>query len=147
MKCFKIHKFESLIYLIHRTITLIASYSYPKFWDDLESDLGEHSDDLVPVKSVLTALGYSTKSSVAAIKTAKNVSNLEKDFLQLFSSKSIDETLEKFPALKSIKSFTPGMKAVIYEVVTHLNQMAKLQCFENAEAIKEKMFEQAKKVR
>lgn len=113
----------------------------------MESELEEHPDDLVPVKSVLTALGYTTKSSVASIKTAKNVSNLEKDLLQLHATFNANNPIfGEFPALVNIKSFTPGMRTIIFEIVCHLNQMVKSKSFETTENTKKKMFEQGKMV-
>lgn len=94
---------------------------------------------------MLTALGYSTKSAVASIKTAKNVANLEKDFMQIFTSNNMDNILKRFPVLNEIRTFTPGLKADLLGIVLHLNQMA-MNGFENVDAIKSKMFEQGRKV-
>lgn len=90
---------------------------------------------------MLTALGFNTKSSIAGIKNAKNISNLEKDFLK------ISTNIQSFPVLKDIKTFTPGMKSMLLVVVNHLNLSTKTKCVDDAETVALKMFDQAKKVR
>lgn len=44
---------------------------FPKFWLDLEAELGEYAEDLIQVKSVYTILGFSTKQSVASMETTR----------------------------------------------------------------------------
>lgn len=104
-------------------------------------DLDEYPEDLVPAKSVLTALGFMTKASVASIKTARAISNLEKKFTQMVTNN--DEKLREFHALKGMKSFTPGMEMVLFNIITYLNGNSKA---DDVKTSKVKLYEQCKKV-
>lgn len=126
---------------------LISTFSkYPQFWDELEKELSEHSNDLDQVKSVLTILGYMTKSSIVSIKTLKKVENLECEYTKMRSIK-LEEMNSRFPTLKFIDSFTPGMKTIIMDVASNLNKKPKeLMGHADLDAMKAKVCVMAKKV-
>lgn len=121
-----------------------ASELFPKFWKDVETELDEHEDDLITVKSILSALGYKTKGSIAAIKNAKNISNLEKEYMAMFANNDMSDILKKYPELKTINKFTPGMKAMLLVIVSHLNEMLQPENFDIPESIKEKVLNSAR---
>lgn len=63
-----------------------------------------------------------TLQSISTIKTAKNLKNLEKEYIGMRTNPNIfEEKCNKFPALKAIHSFSSGMMATMMNVVTHLN--------------------------
>lgn len=114
----------------------------------MEQELGERNG-FCQIKAVLSVLGFLTKSSIATIKTKKNISNLECEYMKLHSNITKFEKLcEKFPELKSIDFFTPGLIAVLTELVGHINCKAKSveNDAETEEAILDKLVEQCKKV-
>lgn len=97
---------------------------FPQFWATLQTELDEHADDLNQVKSVLTILGYKTKKSIATLKTAKKIDDLELAYTKMKSNSSQSITAS-FPDLGSIDSFTPGMKSIIMDIGIHLNRRLK----------------------
>lgn len=119
---------------------------FPKFWSDVEKELGVYAEDLAAVKSILTALGFATKSSIKSIKNAKGISELENDYMKLLASASSAEILSRFPELKLISSFTLGLKSTLSDIVSELTQKSKPSKFEDVQITKIKLFEQAKKV-
>lgn len=93
------------------------------FWDTVEVELNTDSDDLCQAKSVFSSLGYLTKSSIASIKTKKKIDALEKEYSRLrWSEKKFEVYLKRYPALEGIDEFTPGLKAVMFQIVSHLNR-------------------------
>lgn len=97
----------------------------------MESEVGEHPDDLLDVKSVLTALGFKTKAAVASIKTAKQISNLESDYMKMIRNNDAAEMHSRFPSLKFISCFSPGLKSMLFQIVSHLNRVSKCKSFED----------------
>lgn len=115
---------------------------FPKFWLDLEKNLGEYAEDLLQVKSV----GYSTKASVARIKTTRKITCLEADYLKIRSANQ-DSFLTLYPELKSINAFTPGMKSMMFTITKYLNESEQSESAENStEKVVQNIFERAKKV-
>lgn len=104
-----------------------------------------HSEDLSQAKSVLTVLGFMTRSSIATLKTTKKIDGLEHEYIKMRSIKQ-DDMDQRFPDLKMIDSFTPGMKSVILEIVSHLNQKQKVFDEDHDQKMKEHLLEKAKKV-
>lgn len=97
-------------------------YSFPKFWATLQEEFDANEGDLVQIKSVFTVLGFMTQSSLASIKTRKNLIGLESEYLKLRSNtNNFEELCGKFPAIKGIDSFTTGLTATMMDVITHLN--------------------------
>lgn len=114
----------------------------------MEQELGERNG-FCQIKAVLSVIGFLTKSSIATIKTKKNISNLECEYMKLRSNVTkFEKSCEKFPELKSIDFFTSGLIAVLTELVGHINCKAKPveNDAETDEAIVDKLVEQCKKV-
>lgn len=119
---------------------------FPKFWSDLETELDEHTEDLKQVKSVYTVLGYSTRTSIASIKTNRKITGLEADYLKIISSNP-EEVFSRYPDLKLVNSFTPGMKTMMINIATHLSESKQCEYLpECARKIKDEVFDKAKKV-
>lgn len=140
---------------VHKSIKLyFCRAAFPKFWNDLEVELEEHADDLLTVKSILTAMGFMTKISIIGLKSAKNVTELGLQYTEMCASKDGSEILKEYQALKDVKNFSAGTKSMIQQIVYHLKntskpskpKKAKVNCVEVIETIHQKMFEQAKKV-
>lgn len=55
----------------------------PNFWDAIVSDMNVDPDDVLDAVSVYSALGFSTRMSIATIKTIKNIKTLEDDYVRL----------------------------------------------------------------
>lgn len=90
---------------------------------EFEKLLGEHSEDVRQVKSVLTVLGYLTKSSLATIKTKSNVLQLEKDYMKIRqNSTKFGTACVKYPELIEVDSFTPGLMANIMNIAAHIKK-------------------------
>lgn len=118
---------------------------FPKFWTDLEQKMDVYCDDFVQVKSVVTALGYLTKTSIASINSKKKIFELENEYMKLRGNiKKFEISCERFPCLKEIDSFSPGLKIILTDIVNHLN--VKKHDFEDWEAITEKILFHGKKV-
>lgn len=105
-----------------------------------------HSEDLSQAKSVLTVLGFMTRSSIATLKTTEKIEGLEHEYIKMRSIKQ-DDMDQRFPDLKMIDSFTPGMKSVILEIVSHLNQKQTVLDQDHDQKMKGNLLEKAKKVR
>lgn len=119
---------------------------FPGFWLELEAELAENNG-LNQVKSVLTVLGYLTRSSMATIKTKKKIDSLEIEYMKLRSNVNKFESLcERFPDLKVIDSFTPGLVAILTNIVHHINRNGKSMVDENEELIILKLVELGKEV-
>lgn len=96
--------------------------TFPQFWETLEQGLEVDADDIAQAKSVLTALGFLTKSSIASIRTPKRVRSLERDFTKIrLSPAKFDLLCSRYPLLSEIDLFTPGLGAVLLGIVNHLN--------------------------
>lgn len=94
---------------------------FPIFWDTVEVELNTDSEGLRQAKSVFSCLGYLTKSSIVSIKTKKKIDALEIEYNRLRSSeKKFGKILKRYPALEEIDDFTPGLKAVMFQIVGHL---------------------------
>lgn len=119
---------------------------FPQFWFELEEELDEHPDDLVQVKSLLTELGYTTKSSIASLKTSKKVESLENEYTKMRSVKS-EGMVERFPSLRLIDTITPGLRSIIIVIASHLNRISiNINQDDLQAAIKNKILQQGKKV-
>lgn len=86
------------------------SSDFPKFWTELDED----PNDLVDVMSVLTVLGFKTKSSLSSIKSTRIIDRLEADYAKMRSNKP-HEMFTRYPALEKIDFFSPGMKKIILD--------------------------------
>lgn len=134
-------------------LTVFLRVSFPKFWDDLEGELDEHKEDLLTVKSVLTVMGFTTKSSIVALKSMKSIVDMGLSFTEMTASKDGSDILKQYAALNDVKSFSVGMKTMILQIVNHLKGKAKPKKQTKAtvdgdlESIQRKMFEHAQKVR
>lgn len=97
---------------------------FPSFWKVIEDELSAEPDELDQVKAVFTALGYTTKTSIASIKTKKKIQCLESDFVKIRLMK-LDSLCERFPVLKDVHFFGPGLQAVMLQIIKHLNGASK----------------------
>lgn len=119
--------------------------AYPEFWRGLENEMGVTPEDLIEVKSIVTALGYLTRSSVATIRTNKKVSALENEYMKMRSNVTKFETVcARFPHLKAIDSFSTGLITILNGIVVHLNR--NLFEFEDEKILVNKILEQGRKV-
>lgn len=110
---------------------------FPKFWSVLEEELDVYDNDLNQIKSIFTALGFMTSTSIASIKTPKKLSGLESEYMKLRSNtKTFEELCSKLPALKGIDSFTSGIIATMMDVIIHLNPKKPMPRFLDEEAQK-----------
>lgn len=117
---------------------------FPQFWLDLETDLGD-CNDFSQVKSVLSVLGYLTKSSISTIKNKKVISSLESEYMKLRSNENkFKSSCERFPDLKEIDHFTPGLIAVITELVSHINRKSKAAEYEPEDLMLKKLVAKGK---
>lgn len=89
---------------------------FPKFWESFEDD----SDDLVPAKSLLTVLGYRTKSSISAINSNTKIKHLDNEYARMKSLKSV-EMIAQYPSLAHIDFITPGLKEIILGIAARLS--------------------------
>lgn len=111
----------------------------------LEEELDVYEADLDQIKSIFTALGFMTMSSIASIKTLKKLNCLESEYMKMRSNKNTFEPLcAKFPSLKGIESFTSGITATMMDVIMHLNPK-KLQSTIADEATQKAMLESTQK--
>lgn len=107
--------------------------------------MGVKPEDLIEVKSIVTALGYLTRSSVATIKTNKKISALENEYLKMRSNvMKFESVCIRFPHLEVIDSFPTGLITVFNGIVAHLN--GNPNEFEDEEILIQKVLEQGKKV-
>lgn len=118
---------------------------FPEFWHDLENEMGAKPEDFIEVKSIVTALGYRAKSSVATIKTNKKISALENEYMKMRSNKcKFESVCATFPQLAAIDSFSTGLITILNSIVAHLNQ--NINEFEDEKTLIQKIVEQAEKV-
>lgn len=98
-------------------------------------------------------LGYMTKSSIASIKNAGKLNQLENEYAKMRSNKPT-EMFSRFPALKDIDYFTPGMKSIILDIaarfapkppINHLEKLIKIKVLRQAKKVKIKMFQNLRK--
>lgn len=102
-------------------------------------------ENIIEVKSMVTALGYRTKSSVATIKTNKKISALENEYMKMRSNVSKFESVcATFPHLATIDSFSTGLVTILNSIVAHLNR--NMSEFEDEENLIQKIIEQGEKV-
>lgn len=107
--------------------------------------MGVQPEDFIEVKSIVTALGYRAKSSVATIKTNKKISALENEYMKMRSNKSKFESVcVTFPNLAAIDSFSTGLLTILNSIVAHLNR--NIHEFEDEETLIRKIVEQGEKV-
>lgn len=112
----------------------------------LQEELDVFEDDLIQIKSIFSALGFMTLSSIASIKTKKNLGGLESEYIKMRSNtNAFGAVCTKFPALEQIESFTSGIKATMADVIKHLNQKSTPQN-DVDEATRKEMLESAQKV-
>lgn len=92
---------------------------FPTFWSPIEDELG---DVLVP-KVILTILGYSTKNSVASIRSKREIVKLEDEFTRRKGSSTIFvKYYEAYPFLQEMVSFPSGLQTVFMQIVAFLTQ-------------------------
>lgn len=103
--------------------------------------------DVQDAVSIFSALGFSTKMSLSTIKTMKNIKKLEDDYmrLRLMESKFI-KMCEKYPSLTEIDSFSPGLIAVMFEIVTFLRKLNDSSGSSHEGKEHEKLLKKVKKV-
>lgn len=107
--------------------------------------MGVNPEDFAEVKSIVTALGYRTKISVATIKTNRKISALENEYMKMRSNPSKFEPFcATFPHLVAIDSFSTGILTILNSIVTHLNRS--LYVFDNEKVLIQKIVETGKKV-
>lgn len=70
-------------------------------------------------KSALTVLGFTTKSSISTIKPNK-LNELENEYAKMRSNKP-DEMFARFPALKEMDFFSPGLRTIILELAAQFD--------------------------
>lgn len=105
------------------------------------------SNDFNQVKSVLTALGYSCKDTIAKYKTKAKVAELERKYMQIRTNVQLFNSMcVRFPKLNDIECFTPGLEEFIIEIAKHINNGNKTMECENPNLVAEKIFQQSKKV-
>lgn len=112
---------------------------FPQFWETFSDD----SDDLIPVKSLLTVLGYTTKSSISSINKMSKINRLEGDYARMRSIKP-DEMFTRFPVLAHVDFFTPGMKSIILQIAAHFSPPVEAE--DVGEKIKKSVLRLANKV-
>lgn len=95
------------------------------------------------IKSVLTILGYTTKSSIESIKTAQSISKLENEYLKLLGSPCLESIHTRFPELKLVPAFSSGLKSTLLGIVSELNKPKQ----QTKNMIQLKLFEKVTKVR
>lgn len=101
---------------------MYCSFSqFPQFW----TEVGEESNDLLDVKSVLSVLGFKTKSSLSSIKNIANLDQWGGEYAKMRANKPT-EMFTRYPELQNIDFFSPGMKTNILELATRFNPKAKL---------------------
>lgn len=130
--------------------------SFPKFWLELQTELDVFEEDLTEIKSIFSALGFMTLSSIASIKSQKKLTALESEYIKMRNTDNFEALCEKFPALKEISTFTSGIIATMIDIVAHVNrkksQRIQIQSMDDEsrnamlEANKKSITEQAKKV-
>lgn len=109
--------------LFNQLLFHLFSRKFPIFWDTVQLELNTDSEDLCEAKSVFSCLGYLTKSSIASIKSKKKIDALEIEYGRLRGSeKKFIVILKRYPALEGIDEFTPGLKAVMFQIICHLNR-------------------------
>lgn len=113
---------------------------FPKFWSEVEDD----QRDLIEVMSVMTILGFTTKSSLAQIKTMKAINQLECDYAKIRSNKPT-EMFRRFPVLEKIDFFSPGLKRIMLNIAERFSPKVNPEDLEKI--IKNKIMRLAKKVR
>lgn len=116
----------------------MSSFSqFPSFWGDLTDD----QNDLLQAKSVLTVLGFTTKSSISTIKSKKLI-QLESEYAKMRSNKPA-EMFTRFPALRELDFFSPGLKEIILDLADKFNSKPKDDL---EKKIRSSVLRQAKKV-
>lgn len=95
------------------------------FWKKIEDELGFNEVDILIPKVILTALGYTTKSSIAVLKSKKGISKLEEEFVKRKSFSTIfDELYKKHPFLKNVVCFPSGLQFTLMQIAQHLSHAA-----------------------
>lgn len=102
-------------------------------------------NDFIEVKSVVSVLGYLTKSSVASLNGKKKLAGLENEYMKLRSNiKKFELSCIRFPCLADIDSFSTGLLTVLMHIVSHLNLHKKK--FEDDKVIMQKILMHGQKV-
>lgn len=110
-------------------------------------EIGVDPDDFKPVKSVLTVLGYLSKSTIATLKTKKKVNDLEVDYMKLRSNiNKFNALCVRFPELKEIDTSPSGLVANIKDIAGRLSQSEINVEFDDEQSILQKLLAQGKKV-
>lgn len=87
-------------------------------------EMNLENDQILVAKVILTALGYTTKSSIAAIRSKKGVIKLEDEFTKRKStSTAFLKFYEKYPFLQDIVCFPSGLQTILTQIVVHLNRL------------------------
>lgn len=97
---------------------------FPHYWTQLVRQIGENDKDIRQVKAVLTVLGFNTKSSLATLTTEAKVLKLEKVFIKLRQNPTkFHDTCEKYPELRELDSFSPGLVTIVQNLACQIKQM------------------------
>lgn len=74
-------------------------------------------------KIILSILGYTTKSSVAALKSKKSIQNLESEFLKRKNTSTLlDKHYEKYPFLRDVICFPSGLQLILSQIALCASQ-------------------------
>lgn len=85
--------------------------------------MGFRSEDIQIPKVILSILGYTTKSSIAALKSKKSVQHLENEFLKRKNTSTlIDKHYEKYPFLRDVICFPSGLQVVLLQIALFVCQ-------------------------
>lgn len=118
---------------------------FPQFWIALQEEINEHPEDLIHTKSILTVLGFTTKKSIASLKTAKKVANLEGEYIKMRAT-GAEAMNHRFPSLSVIEAFTPGIKSIINDIAIHLSPRPKDFPEEDIETVRTNVLKELKEV-
>lgn len=95
----------------------------PDFWHEIESKLDCKSEEILIPKVILSILSYTTKSSIAALKSKKAVKNLEDEFLKRKSTTTLlDKHYEKYPFLREIICFPSGLQITLMQIASFMSR-------------------------
>lgn len=85
--------------------------------------MGFKSEDVQTPNIILSILGYTTKNSIAALKSKKSVQNLENEFLKRKNTSTlIDKHYEKYPFLRDIICFPSGLQVTLLQIALFVSQ-------------------------
>lgn len=95
----------------------------PAFWETVQTEMNLQNDEILVAKVIFTVLGYTTKSSIAAIRSKKGVMKLEDEFTKRKSTSTIFlKFYDKYPFLQDIVCFPSGLQLILTQIIMHLNR-------------------------